>query len=79
MKFRILIVFLVAVILVAYQQVRSQENSSSYNGLEFVDKAGNIRKPDGRSRSLPSARNLFSGRSQRRHRVTLHIRVAGHG
>ena len=45
MTYRILIVFLVVVILVAYQQVRSQNNSSSYNGLDLVDNAGNIRKP----------------------------------
>ena len=45
MTYRILIVFLVVVILVAYQQVKSQNNSSSYNGFDLVDKAGNIRKP----------------------------------
>jgi len=45
MTYRILIVFLVVGILVAYQQVRSQDNSSSYNGLDLVDKDGNIRRP----------------------------------
>jgi hypothetical protein len=45
MKFRILILFLVVVILAGYQQVKSQDNSISYNGLDLVDKAGNIRKP----------------------------------
>jgi hypothetical protein len=45
MTYRVLIVFLVVVILVAYQQVKSQNNSSSFNGLDLVDKAGNIRKP----------------------------------
>src|SRR4029077_19316491 len=45
MTYRILIVFLVVVILVAYQQVKSQNNSSSFNGLDLVDKDGNIRRP----------------------------------
>ena len=45
MTYRILIAFLMVVTLVADQQVRSQDNSSSYNGLDLVDKAGNIRKP----------------------------------
>src|SRR5215472_12875708 len=45
MTYRLLVVFLGVVILVGYQQVRSQDNSSSYNGLGLVDKAGNIRKP----------------------------------
>src|SRR5215471_7108619 len=45
MIYRILIVLLVIVIVVGYQQVRSQDNSSSYNGLDLVDKAGNIRQP----------------------------------
>jgi hypothetical protein len=45
MIYRILIVFLVVVILVGYQQVKSQNNSSGYNGFDLVDKAGNIRKP----------------------------------
>jgi hypothetical protein len=45
MIYRVLIVFLVVVILVAYQQVKSQNNSSSFNGLDLVDKDGNIRRP----------------------------------
>jgi hypothetical protein len=45
MAYRILAVFLVVVILVGYQQVKSQNNSSSYNGLDLVDKDGNIRRP----------------------------------
>jgi hypothetical protein len=45
MTYRILIVFLGVVILVGYQQVKSQNHSSSYNGFDLVDKAGNIRKP----------------------------------
>jgi Cytochrome P460 len=45
MIYRVLIVFVVVVILVAYQQVKSQNNSSNFNGLDLVDKAGNIRRP----------------------------------
>src|SRR5262249_35467189 len=45
MTYPILIVFLVVVVLAGYQQARSQDNSSSYNGLDLVDKSGNIRKP----------------------------------
>jgi len=45
MAYRILAVFLVVVILVGYQQVKSQNNSSNFNGLDLVDKDGNIRRP----------------------------------
>jgi hypothetical protein len=45
MAYRILAVLLLVVILVGYQQVKSQNNSSSYNGLDLVDKDGNIRRP----------------------------------
>ena len=46
MTYRLLVVFLGVAILVGYQQVRSQDNSSSsYNAVDLVDKAGNIHKP----------------------------------
>jgi Cytochrome P460 len=44
MSFRIALFVLTLLILVGYQQVKSQSNSS-YNGWDLVDKAGNIRKP----------------------------------
>ena len=43
MSFRIAMVVLALLILIGYQQVKSQ--SSSYNGWDLVDKAGHIRKP----------------------------------
>jgi hypothetical protein len=44
MSFRIALLVLTLLIVVGYQQVKSQSNSS-YNGWDLVDKAGNIRKP----------------------------------
>ncbi len=44
MSVRIAMVVLTLLILAAYQEVKSQTNNS-YNGLDLVDKAGNIRKP----------------------------------
>jgi Cytochrome P460 len=44
MSFRITLLVLTLLILAGYQQVKSQ-SSSSYNGWDLVDKAGNIRKP----------------------------------
>jgi hypothetical protein len=44
MSFRIALLVLTFLILVGYQQVKSQSNSS-YNGWDLVDKDGNIRKP----------------------------------
>jgi hypothetical protein len=44
MSFRFSLVVLALLILAGYQQVKSQSNSS-YNGLDLVDKGGNIRKP----------------------------------
>ena len=46
MSFRISLVVLALLILAGYQQVRPQ-SGKSYNGLDLVDKAGNIRKPMG--------------------------------
>ena len=44
MSFRMSMLMLALLILIGYQQVESQSNSS-YNGWDLVDKAGNIRKP----------------------------------
>jgi len=44
MSFRMSMLMLALLILIGYQQVESQSNSSS-NGWDLVDKAGNIRKP----------------------------------
>ena len=44
MSFRIALLVLTLLILVGYQQVKSQSNSS-YNGWDLVDNAGKIRKP----------------------------------
>jgi Cytochrome P460 len=44
MSFRISLVVLALVIVVGYEQVMSQSNSS-YNGFDLVDKTGNIGKP----------------------------------
>ena len=44
MSFRIAMVVLALLIFGGYQQVKPQTNDS-YNGLDLVDKAGNIRKP----------------------------------
>jgi len=41
---RISMLVLIVVVLVGYQQLKSQSNTS-YNRLDLVDKAGNIRKP----------------------------------
>lgn len=44
MSFRIAMAVLAVLIFAGYQQVKPQTNNS-YNGLDLVDKAGNIRKP----------------------------------
>src|SRR5258708_40302523 len=44
MTFRISLAVLTLLILAGYQQVKPQSNNS-YNGLDLVDKTGNIRKP----------------------------------
>ena len=44
MSFRIAMAVLAVLIFAGYQQVKPQSNSS-YNGLDLVDKTGNIRKP----------------------------------
>jgi hypothetical protein len=44
MSFRVSMLMLALLILMGYQQVKSQSDSS-YNGWDLVDKAGNIRKP----------------------------------
>ena len=44
MSFRIALLVLTLLIFAGYPQVKSQ-SSSSYNGWDLVDKAGNIRKP----------------------------------
>jgi Cytochrome P460 len=44
MSFRIAIVALTLLLVASYQQVKPQTNHS-YNGLDLVDKTGNIRKP----------------------------------
>jgi hypothetical protein len=44
MSFRIAMAVLAVLIFAGYQQVRPQSNNG-YNGLDLVDKAGNIRKP----------------------------------
>ena len=44
MSLRISLVVLTLLVLVGYQQVRSQ-SSKSYGGFDLVDKAGSIRKP----------------------------------
>ena len=44
MSFRIALLVLTLLILVGYQEVKSQ-SSNSVNGWDLVDKAGNIRKP----------------------------------
>jgi len=44
MSFRMSMLMLALLILIGYQQVKS-ESDSTYNGWDLVDKAGNIRKP----------------------------------
>jgi hypothetical protein len=44
MTFRISLAVLTLLVLAGYQQVKPQSNNS-YNGLDLVDKTGNIRKP----------------------------------
>src|SRR5260370_13734492 len=44
MSVRIAMVALTLLMFAGYRQVKSQTNNS-YNGLDLVDKAGNIRKP----------------------------------
>ena len=45
MSSRISVVVLALVIVLSYDEVKSQSNSS-HNGFDLVDKAGNIRKPE---------------------------------
>ena len=51
MSFRIALLVLTILILVGYQQAKSQ-SSNSFNGWDLIDKAGNIRKP-------PNVRDLY--------------------
>jgi hypothetical protein len=53
MSFRIAIVVLTLFLLAGYQQGRPQTNYS-YNGLDLVDKTGNIRKPNDFRDSYPT-------------------------
>jgi hypothetical protein len=53
MSFRIAIVVLTLLLLAEYQQGRPQTNYS-YNGLDLVDKTGNIRKPNDFRDSYPT-------------------------